>query len=70
LNESFDYADDLRASLALAENNFRKADSRRARMIYTRKTDVFEVKILYPRHCRGGFEFTALVGIEQLRQFA
>src|SRR5215218_1623226 len=45
LHQPFNNADNLRASLAAAENDFRKALARSTRMIYARKTDVLEMKI-------------------------
>ena len=46
LYESIDDADYLRARLAAAKNDFRKALARRTGVIDAREADVFEVKIL------------------------
>src|SRR6185503_14775551 len=61
LDEPLDDADDLRARLAAAKNDFGKALSRGAGVVDTRETDVFEMKILDAVDCLGGFEFAALV---------
>ena len=62
LDEPFDDADDLCASLAAAKNNLRKALSRRARVVNARETDVFKVKILDALDGIACFESATLVG--------
>jgi len=44
-NQTFNYADNLLASLTGAKNNFGKTLPRRARMIYAREADGFVVKL-------------------------
>src|ERR1041385_1045066 len=69
LGEAFDDADDLRARLAAAKNDFGKALSRRARVVNARETDVFEVKVFDAVGSLCGFEFAAFVRRQKLRQF-
>src|ERR1051325_7705820 len=67
--EPVDDADDLRARLAAAKNDLRKAVARRACVVDARKTDVFKVKILDAVYRVVSFQLTAFVGGQQLRQF-
>src|SRR5215213_6893334 len=69
LGESFHYADDLGASLAATKNDFRKTLPRRACMVYTRKTDIFEMKVLDAVYGVIGFQFAAFIRVQEFGQF-
>jgi hypothetical protein len=66
LNQPFDDADHLLASLAGAEDNFRKALPRPARMIDARVADVFEVQIADATRCFGRLKLIPFVSRQQL----
>ena len=67
--ESFDYADDLSASLAAAKNDFRKTLSRRARVVDARETDIFEMKVLDTVYGVCSFQFAAFVRVQEFGKF-
>jgi len=69
LGESLDDADDLCASLTTTKNDFRKTLSRRARVVYARKTDIFEMKVLDAVYGIFSFEFAAFVRVQEFGQF-
>ena len=62
LYESLDDANDLRARLSTAEDDFGKALALRAGVVHPREADVFEMKVLDAPKRFGRRQFARFVG--------